>query len=452
MAVLAAVFAAAGVLVDGFGVVALAADAVLFAGFVADALATPRPATLTVDRVCPERAGLEQEFERVVTIEPGRGAGLELELREEFAPVFEVVARDVGEAELAPPLLDDPTGGPDRTRLAPDAATRLVRRYRSSVRGVHTLGDLRLRVRGPLGLLWRQSRLSGEQQIAIEPALLGLARTLRLAASERWQDLGVRRLRRRGGLTEFESLRDYVHGDDPRFVDWKAFARHGRPFTREYQEERGQELILLVDTGRRMAATTSAGAERGWTKLDHALDAALQLAAVALDAGDRVAIGTIGARLERFVAPARGRRHFARLRNAVFDAAPSGRESDLGRALRELAVLHRRRAMLVIVTDIADPLSIPAQRRALQSGSRRHKLVLAALDDPSLRVASSGVDPETGTPVRAAVRAEALALSHERATACAELAGSGARILDALPAEAAGPLLAAWLDARRAGV
>src|SRR5690606_34540922 len=112
----------------------------------------------------PERAGLEQEFERVVTIEPGRGAGLEVELREEFAPVFEVVARDIGEAELVPPLLNDPTGGPDRTRLAPDAVTRLVRRYRSSVRGVHTLGDLRLRVRGPLGLVWRQSRLSGEQE------------------------------------------------------------------------------------------------------------------------------------------------------------------------------------------------------------------------------------------------------------------------------------------------
>ena len=146
---------------------------------------------------------------------------------------------------------------------------------------------MRLRVRSPLGLVWRQGRLPGSQRIAVEPALAGLKNTLRLAASERWRDLGVRSLRRRGGMTDFESLRDYVPGDDVRFVDWKAFAHRGRPMVRQYQVERGQELILLLDCGRRMAATTAAGRTRGWTKLDYALDAALQLAAVALQEGDR---------------------------------------------------------------------------------------------------------------------------------------------------------------------
>lgn len=419
----------------------------LAAGALADWLATPAPASLAVERSVPERAGLAQGFERAVLVEPGRGAGLVLELREEFPASFEVLARDLGAAELAPPLPGDPTGGPDRVRLAAAAPTELRRAYRGHQRGSHALGDLRLRLGGPLGLVWRQARLGGAQPVRIEPALLGLARTLVLATAERWRDLGVRRLRRRGGMTEFESLRDYVHGDDPRLVDWKAFARHARPFTREFQEERGQELILLVDTGRRMGATTAEGPERGWTKLDHALDAALELAAVALEAGDRVGIATFDRRLERYLAPARGRRHFGHLRGAVFDALPSSRESDLARALRELAVLHRRRAMLVILSDVADPFSVPDQRRALQRGSRRHSIVLAALDDPALRAAADG-----RLAVGAAVRAEALALEAERQAACAQLAGAGARILDALPAEAAGPLLAAWLDARRSGL
>lgn len=417
----------------------------LVAALLVDLARTPSPATLEVERVLPERVGLEREFERVVSIAPGPGAGLALELREEFPATVEVLAREGGAGDLLAPVADDPTGGPDRVRLAAGTPTRVRRRYRANVRGLSTFGDLRLRLQGPLGLVQRQTRLAGEQRVAVEPALADLARTLKLAASERWRDLGVRRLRRRGGLTEFESLREYVVGDDPRLLDWKAFARHGRPYTREYQEERGQELILLIDTGRRMGATSAEGSERGWTKLDHALDAALQLAAVALAAGDRVGIATFDRRLARYVAPVRGRRHFARLREAVFDALPAPIEADLARALRELAVAHRRRAMVVILSDVADPYTLERQRRALLAGSRRHALIFAALDDPALRAAADGRLAEG-----AAVRSQALLLEHERQQARAALAGA-ARVLDTLPAEAAGPLLAAWLDARRSG-
>jgi uncharacterized protein (DUF58 family) len=144
-------------------------------------------------------------------------------VHEEFPDTFEVVARTLAGA-AAPPLAGDPTGGPDEGVM--HAGLVLERVYRSRLRGAHALGDLRLSVRGPLGLVERQRRLAGEQIVAVEPVLVDLRRTLRLAASERWQDLGIRRLRRRGGQTEFES-RDYVHGDDPRQVDWKTFARRG---------------------------------------------------------------------------------------------------------------------------------------------------------------------------------------------------------------------------------
>jgi len=423
----------------------LAADLGLLLAAAADFLLTPSPARLSVARRLPERAGLAQAFERCARIEPGPAAGLVLELREEFAPAFEVVARCLGPGELRPPRPGDPTGGPDRARL-PSAAIDLCRTYVSRRRGVHALGDLRLRLRGPLGLVWRQARLSGEQRIAIEPPLLGLERTLRLAASERWHDLGLRRLRRRGGLTEFESLREYVHGDDLRLFDWKAFARRGRPIVREFQEERGQELIVLIDVGRRMGTTTAVGEERGWSKLDHALDAGLELAAVALESGDRVGVALFDSRLRVYVAPAKGRRQLGRLREAVFDAQASSRESDVARALRELSVQHRRRALLALITDVADPLSVERQRRALRAGSKRHRIVLATLDDPSIRRAAAGE-----LALEPAVRASALHLVEERARGLRELRRAGLRVLDSLPAEAAGPLLAAWLDARRSG-
>lgn len=420
----------------------LALDLVLVLACLYDFLVTPAPARFEVERELPESVGLSAELARRLRLSApgGRGAGLRVRVHEEFPDTFEVVARTLAGA-AAPPLAGDPTGGPDEGRVR--AGLVLERVYRPRLRGAHALGDLRLSVRGPLGLVERQRRLAGEQIVAVEPVLVNLRHTLRLAASERWQDLGIRRLRRRGGQTEFESLRDYVHGDDPRQVDWKAFARRGKLTVRQFQEERGQELVLLVDCGRRMRAVASEGAQAGWTKLDWALDAALQLAAVALARGDRVGVLAFDGRLKAYVAPARGARQRQRLRDAVFHLQPSAVESDLERALRELAARHRRRALVLVVSDVADPFSVAHQRRALAAASRRHRVIFAALDDPGVRALAHAADADAPS------RAAAFELAADRRRALRQLAGSGVRVLDALPAEAAGPMLAAWLDERR---
>jgi uncharacterized protein (DUF58 family) len=329
-----------------------------------------------------------------------------------------------------------------------------VRVVRSALRGVPGVGDNRVRVTSRLVILQRSSRLDGSKTIHIEPALLGMKRTLRLAASERWRDLGVRTLRRRGGLTEFESLRDHVIGDDVRLVDWKAFAKRGRPIVRQFQEERGQELLLLVDCGRRMAATTSedlprakgsrTAVARGWTKLDHALDAALEIAAVALQEGDRVGLMAFDTQVRAWIPPMRGRVQLGRLREGVFALEARNAESDLGRALRELSTRHRRRALVLVLSDVADPYSVESQRVALHAGSRRHRIVFAGLDDPVLRAVADG-----RTQADSVLRASAIALLEERRASLRLLSGSGVQTLDALPAEAAAPLIAAWFEARR---
>ena len=462
-----------------------------------DWLRTPRPQELAPARSVPATVGLSRELVRRLRIGGVRdrgerpadgteegyspasrrtpGVGLLFEVREEFPASFAVVARTglpvAGASEATrepastcslPPAAGDPTGGPDRVVLSAEQPVIVSRTYRPSLRGVHALGSLRLRLRGPWGLIWRQAHIRARQEVAVEPALAGLKRALALAASERWHDLGVRRLRRRGGLTEFESLREYVRGDDVRLVDWKGFARHGRTLVREYQEERGQELIIAIDCGRRMGASTAgaesgAGADeatgglRGWSKLDHALDAALELAAVALQGGDRVGMVAFDHRLRSFVPTGRGAPHLANLKEAVFDLLPSGSESDLGRVLREIAVRHPRRAMVILLTDVADPLSVPEQVRDLAAASRRHRILFAALDDPSLRRAAEGsVALDLAPDQLASVGAAARAMAAERRDGLREIARSGVRVLNSLPAESAAPVLSAWLDARRA--
>lgn len=458
------------------GPVMLSADLALLTAVVFDWLRTPSPQALGVARSVPERVGLSRPFARTVRISAGdagkRAAGLRLELHEEFGAQMRVLARtsddprdqrapdaeELGEGaeteRALPPTLVapadlDPSGGEDvRTHLPASGPVDLVRTYAASKRGIHRLGDLRLRLTGPLGLVRRQARHYGNQDFAVEPALPGLRRTLRLAASERWRDLGVRNLRRRGASLEFESMREYVRGDDVRALDWKAFAKRGRPMVREYQEERGQELILVVDAGRRMAATTALDELRGWTKLDHALDAALQLAAVALGRGDRVGIATFDTRMRVFVPPARGAAQFARLKTAVFDAQPLLVESSVRRTLHELSVRHPRRATLILLSDVADPYSVDEQRRALGAASKRHRVVLAALDDPAVRAVAEGTSEASDDPV---LRASALRAEEVRSLGLARLGSTGVRVVDSLPAEAAAPLLAAWLEMRRQG-
>jgi len=477
-------------------------DAALVLLFVVDFVRTPALRRIEVDRRLPQRVGLSRDFRRVLVLHAPGAAGLRVEAHEEFPASFRVRARTVpknvpepatepaprgpfpgwvgagdgdagvgagdgrttvGAADrstgagardrpprgpvaytaLAPPRPDDPSGGPDVGRFDAAGRATLVRTYRSDLRGPFALGDLRVFVRGRWGLVERGGRLVGSQAVAVEPALANLRQTLRLAASERWEDLGVRLLRRRGGETEFESLREYVTGDDVRRVDWKAFARRGKPMVRQYQVERGQELVLLVDGGRRMRVTTAHGARRGWTKLDWAIDAALELAAVALTKGDRVGAAAFERGLTAWVAPARGGRQLTRLSQALFALQPTGHDSRPAGALRELAVRHRRSATVILISDVADPYSVDEQRRALSVASRRHRLVFAALDDPGLRAAAEG------DGVSAPVRAAALELLDDRRRALRTLAGSGVRVLDALPAEAAGPLVAAWLEERR---
>ena len=427
-----------------------ALDVLLLGLLVVEFLRTPSPACLDVERDVPTKVGLDVEFGRVLRVRTAGCpalAGRAVELREAFPADFEVRGCTV-DGRAAPPVSGDPTGGPDRGRLPEvGGVLELERRYRGRVRGARSVGDLRLRVRSPLGLLQRQARFRGPQEILVQPALNGLRRTLRLVAAERWRDLGVRALQRRGGMTEFESLRDYVHGDDVRLVDWKAFARRGRPTVREFQVERGQELVLLVDCGRRMAPRIAEGPGRGWSKLDHALDAALELAAVALQEGDRVGLLAFDAGVRAWVPPHRGSRALAGMIDAVFDLEARGVEANLERALREVAIRHRRRALLVVLSDVADPRSLERQRAILAQAGRRHRVVFAALDDPSVRAVADGA--REPSPADSALRAAAAHLCLERRRGLERLAGVGVRVLDALPAEAAGSLLAEWLGARR---
>jgi uncharacterized protein (DUF58 family) len=252
-------------------------------------------------------------------------------------------------------------------------------------RGDLRLGDVHLRLLGPLGLCARQVRVPASQDVKVYPDLTALTKEA-LALAVASDAPAERTLRRSAEGREFESLREYRTGDDYRTVDWKASARRGRTMVRVYQPERNQPVLLLLDCGRHMA-----GRVHGRRKLDHAVDAALRLAKVSLDAGDMVGVLAFASDVRAYLPPRKGHEHLRLLTESLYRAEAAFEESDYGRAYDFAFARSSRRSLVVLFTDLVDPDTsgtLLARTLALRP---RHLPVVASLLDEELRAAALDV-------------------------------------------------------------
>jgi uncharacterized protein (DUF58 family) len=250
-------------------------------------------------------------------------------------------------------------------------------------RGDLHLGDVHLRLLGPLGLCARQVRVPLAQDVKVYPDLSALTREA-LALAMASDAPSERTLRRSAEGREFESLREYRTGDDYRTVDWKASARRGRTMVRVYQPERNQPVLLVLDCGRHMA-----GRVDGRRKLDHAVDAALRLAKVSLDAGDMVGVLAFASDVRAYLPPRKGHEHLRLLTESLYRAEAALEESDYGRAYDFAFARTSRRSLVVLFTDLVDPDAsgtLLARTLALRP---RHLPVVASLLDEDLQSAAT---------------------------------------------------------------
>jgi len=190
---------------------------------------------------------------------------------------------------------------------------------------------------------------------------------------------GSRRSRVAGSATSLSSLREYLPGDDVRRVNWTATARRDTPVTMEFEAERGQQLIIMIDSGRLMTAPAGA-----LTKLDHAVNAALLLAWVAQSHGDRVGLGTFSDRVKSYLPPRPGQAQVKALNEVLYRLRGEYTEPDFGAALSMVAKRAARRSLVVVLTDLIDK---EASRELVGHAvrlARRHAVLVVALTDPDL--------------------------------------------------------------------
>ncbi len=383
-------------------------------------------------------AGRDLEVERL--LEPTIGVGDDAELRyrveSRWARPLVVALYD----ELPPAQL---AGGvsPGEHRLAPRGSVELAGTVRGMARGESTLGNVALRVRTPLGLVARTLHYERADRVLVAPSLAGVRRFRWLAVHQRLAAVGVRSTPRRGEGRTFASLRDYVVGDDPRHIDWKASARRGHPITREYTIEQSQTVYLLVDAGRSMTQLASG---TGYSRFEYALSSALVLADVASTAGDRVGAMVFDDQLRALVPAQRGRAALQALRAAMVPLQPSLVEPDYSAAFRALAARQRKRALLVMLTDVIDARAARGLLAHLTRGASRHLAVVVALRNDALLAAANLPGEPSGRTLYTAAAAEELIA--ERTTALQRMRDSGVVVLDVAPDAMAAAVVNQYLE------
>ncbi|MBS1190005.1 MAG: hypothetical protein H6R10_1797 [Rhodocyclaceae bacterium] len=334
------------------------------------------------------------------------------------------------------------TGLPLAFRLAAGQWLRAGYRLHIGERGRHAFTDVELRLLSPLHLWLIPETLPVMDEVRVFPDFARITQYTLLATDNRLSQLGVLHRRRRGEGMEFHQLRDYRQEDPPRRIDWKASARLGRLISREYQDERDQQIVFLLDCGSRMGAK-----DGDLSHFDHTLNALLLLAYVALNQGDAVGLATFGHGEPRYLAPRKSVGTVNHLLNAVYDLQPTRQTPDYLQAGEGLVKRLAKRAFVVLVTNLRDE-DDDTLGPAMSLLARRHAITLASLREPVL-------EDVLAAPINdfdaALTRAAALQYAHARRHQAAMLRQAGVQIVDVSPRDLPVALINHYWERKRAG-
>lgn len=332
---------------------------------------------------------------------------------------------------------------PLSVELQPGQHSQIGYRLRPLKRGHFTFEHCEINLPSPLGL-WSDKRLlSVTDNARVYPDFARLYGGQLLAVDNWLSQLGVRQRQRRGLGLEFHQLREFREGDSLRQIDWKATARQRTPIAREYQDERDQQIIFMLDCGRRMRSQ-----DDELSHFDHALNSCLLLSYVALRQGDAVGLSTFAADRPHYLAPVKGTEQLKVLLNAVYDLNSTQRPADYQAAANQLLARQKRRALVVLVTNLRDE-DDEELLNAVKRLGKQHRVLVASLREDILDRLHH--DPVKTLP-------EALAYCgtvdylNERAELHERLSAHGVQMLDARPGELGAELVTRYLSWKRAGM
>lgn len=350
--------------------------------------------------------------------------------------------------EVTMGVFDHPAPGmetenlPQSLTLTPGHNAQLGYRVRPICRGPMQLERCEVNLPSPLRLWSVRRYLPLRDTTRVYPDFGRVYGGQLLAVDNLLGQIGIRQHQRRGLGLEFNQLREFREGDSLRQIDWKATARQRIPIAREYQDERDQQIVFLLDCGRRMRSQ-----DGDLSHFDHSLNACLLLSYVALRQGDAVGLSTFACDQDRYLAPVKGQSQLHQMLNTVYDLQPTRRPADYAGAVRQVLARQKKRALVVLVTNLRDEEDEELFNAMKQLG-RQHRVLIASLREEVLDQQRHSV---VQTYDDALTYCGTLEMLNARAQLHERLTAQGVPVLDTRPGELGAKLVTRYLSWKKAG-
>jgi len=407
--------------------VAFAYDLLLICAAILDARLSELQKGFRVTREFGNRFAMGAETDVTIHIENPSPRTVSLKLKDEYPP--QMILN--GEREAA-------------IRVQPHTAANLIYGLTPPRRGRFEFGYTALRFRSRLRLVWCDARGAEPTTVKVYPNMRRARETELKALGARSMVSSYRKTSWRGEGREFESMRDYVRGDELRHISWTATARRGKLTTRQYQIERDQTILVALDAGRLMTARIEQE-----TKLDSAVHATLALFSAAARAGDNAGLVVFGRRIKSYVPPSRGRDHIDAALEALYAVEPEMIEPSYPHAFEFIAANSKRRSLVVLLTDLVDEEGSKELLTSLNLLRPRHLPLVITIADRDLKA----VVQETPTSARDLfTQSVSEEIIHHREAALRMVESVGGLALDVTAASLAPALLETYLRVKERGL
>jgi uncharacterized protein (DUF58 family) len=385
------------------------------------------PKELTITREFDKRFAIGDSTDVKLIIQNSSTKALDLELKDEFPP--EMILGESREASL---------------RVEAQSRAEFSYSLTPPKRGNYEFGETAVRFKSKLRLVRCQAQLAAKQAVKVYPNMRR-AKEMELKALGARSFLAIqRRSIRRGEGREFESMRDYVRGDELRHISWTATARRNKLTTRQYQIERDQTIVIAIDAGRLMT-----GRINNETKFDTAIHSALALMSAAARGGDNCGLVVFGRKIRKYLPPKRGVEHMDATLEALHDLEPELIEPSYSNAFQFIASSMKKRAFVVILTDLVDREASKDLIASLKLLRPRHLPLVVTIGDRDLNKVLSEVPANLKDVFTQSASEEII---HERESALRNVETQGGLALDVTAESLAPQLLETYLRVKERGM
>ena len=407
--------------------IALAYDVFLIILAIVDSRLSKLPEAVRITREFSGRFAVGAETEIHIKIQNAGAKTVWLTVKDEYPPQMKLSG--LREANL---------------EVEAQTSMALVYGLTSPRRGRFEFGQIAVRFLSRWNLVWVDTRVGEVVAVKVYP-------NMRRAREAELKALGARSLvsshRKtswRGEGREFESMRDYVRGDELRHISWTATARRGKLTTRQYQIERDQTILIAIDGGRLMTARIEQE-----TKLDSAVHAALALMSAAARAGDNAGLLVFGRKIKSFLPPSRGRDHMDAALEALYSVEPEMVEPSYARAFEFVAANSKRRSLVVLLTDLVDEEGSKELLTSLKLLRPRHLPLVVTIADRDLKAVVSNAPTDARELFTQSVAEEIMYL---REAALRRVESQGGLALDVTAAALAPAILEKYMQVKERGL